>query len=377
MNRSQKKLASRLQLLLVLPVAVGTATLIALSTLRRHGALSAHSAHADAEPIAQALREQATFALLEGVALIAIVVAVVSWFVRQLATELGAIVHGAEQIGAHEFTARIAVESKLGLERVPEAFNAMAARLEESEAALARANERAQAFNERLAHAQSLAAVGQVAASIAHEVGSPLNAILVNARMAAEDDDCPPATKKSLEAIAAQSDRIGAVLRRMLQLSQPPAESAGDSDVRAVIQDVFVFVQGLLRKGRIEGSIDAPSEPLRASIRAEHLQQALFNLVVNATQELSAGGRLVIAARRDGERVRVEVRDSGAGVAEEDVAQLWEPFFTRKRERGGTGLGLPVVKSLVERVGGAVSVERAREGGACFVLSLPIASSRE
>jgi signal transduction histidine kinase len=373
MNRSQKKLAMRLQLMLIVPIAVGTTLLITLSTARRHGALAAHNNTPSAELIARIMREEIVSAVVEGVVLMIVVVAIVSWFARTLARELSAIVAAADRIGAHDFSQRVAVESKLGLERVPEAFNAMAAQLEASEAALSKATEKAEAFNERLAHAQSLAAVGQVAASIAHEVGSPLNAILVNARMAAEDEACPPHTRRSLEEIATQSDRIGTVLRRMLQLSQPPDESTGSCDARAVMQEIFHFVGGLLRKSKVEGAIDAPAAALPVAMRAEHLQQALFNLIVNAVQEQQSGGRVVLAARREGDRARIEVRDAGSGVADEDIAHLWDPFFTRKRERGGTGLGLPVVKSLVERVGGSVNVERAREGGACFVLWLPLA----
>jgi signal transduction histidine kinase len=374
MNRSQKKLAIRLQLMLIIPITVGTTLLIAFSTARRQRALAEHSNRSSAELIARIVREEIITAVVEGAVLIIVVVAIVSWFARTLARELSAIVTAADRIGAHDFSQRVKVESKLGLERVPEAFNAMAAQLEASEAALSKATEKAEAFNERLAHAQSLAAVGQVAASIAHEVGSPLNAILVNARMAAEDEQCPPHTRRSLEVIAAQSDRIGTVLRRMLQLSQPPDESTGSCDARAVMQEIFQFVGGLLRKSRVEGSIDVPPSPLPVAMRAEHLQQALFNLIVNAVQEQQNGGRVVLAARRNGDRARIEVRDAGSGVADEDITHLWDPFFTRKRDCGGTGLGLPVVKSLVERVGGSVSVERAREGGACFVLSLPLAS---
>ncbi len=376
MTGAQRKVATRLQLLLLAPIALGTTVLVALSIKRQHDVLSSHSARGGEDVAALVIRDQILFAVLEGAAVMVVVALAVSWLARQLGRELGAIVHGAERVGAHEFSTRVVVESRLGLERVPEAFNAMAEKLESAERALATASEQAQEFNERLAHAQSLAAVGQVAASIAHEVGSPLNAILVNARMAAEDEQCPESARGAFESIAVQSDRIGSILRRMLQLSQPPEERAGSSDVRLVVQDVFNFVSGLLRKAKVEGKLETPAAPLIAAVRAEHLQQALFNLVVNATQEQANGGRVVIAARREQDRAIVEVRDAGAGVRDEDLERLWEPFFTRKRERGGTGLGLAVVKSIVERAHGTVSVQRAPEGGACFVLSLPLASDQ-
>lgn len=375
MNDAQRKLVLRLQLMLVVPVALGSATLVALSIARLRSLLNKQAIRG-AEIAAQVIREEIAYAAFEGVTVTVIIALAVAWLAKQLGRELGAIVHGAARVGAQDLSARVAVESKLGLEGLPRAFNAMAEQLESTQVALSRASEQAQEFNERLAHAQSLAAVGQVAASIAHEVGSPLNAILVNARMAAEDEDCPPHTRRSLESIATQSDRIGAVLRRMLQLSQPLDASEGRCEVRAVVNDVFAFVGGLLRKSKVVGTTELPPHPLRAEIRAEHLQQALFNLVVNAVQEQTSGGRVVLAARRDGDRVRLEVRDAGTGVPEQDLAQLWEPFFTRKRARGGTGLGLPVVKSIIERVNGKVAVERAPEGGACFVLLLPLASDQ-
>lgn len=375
MNDAQRKLVLRLQLMLVVPVALGSATLVALSIARQRSLLNKQAIRG-AEIAAQVIREEIAYAAFEGVTVTVIIALAVAWLAKQLGRELGAIVHGAARVGAQDLSARVAVESKLGLEGLPRAFNAMAEQLESTQVALSRASEQAQEFNERLAHAQSLAAVGQVAASIAHEVGSPLNAILVNARMAAEDEDCPPHTRRSLESIATQSDRIGAVLRRMLQLSQPLDASEGRCEVRAVVNDVFAFVGGLLRKSKVVGTTELPPHPLRAEIRAEHLQQALFNLVVNAVQEQTSGGRVVLAARRDGDRVRLEVRDAGTGVPEQDLAQLWEPFFTRKRARGGTGLGLPVVKSIIERVNGKVAVERAPEGGACFVLLLPFASDQ-
>jgi|LNFM01.1.fsa_nt_gb signal transduction histidine kinase len=373
MNNAQKKLATRLHGLLVLPVVLGTAALVLLSTLRQRGALRVQSGTHGSDLVGRAVSEQAIFAAIEGALVTIVIVLSISWVARQLARELGAVVDASEQIGKKHFATRVSVESRLGLERVPEAFNAMAAALEETEESLARANERAREFGERLAHAQSLAAVGQVAASIAHEVGSPLNAILVNARLAAEDEQLPEHAKKSLEAIATQSERIGTILRRMLQLSQPPAEQAGRCDVTLVARDVLSFLDGVLRRAKITSTTELPSTALFASIRADQLQQVLFNLVNNAVQAQPSGGAIVIAARADGDRVCVEVRDAGPGVAEADLPRLWEPFFTRFRERGGTGLGLAVVKHLIERASGEITVGRAPEGGCLFSISLPAA----
>lgn len=370
MNRAQKKLARKLQLLLVLPVLIGTAALVSLSTWRQRGVLAQHGGDRGSVT-ARILDEQALFAALEGLLVVVAIAVAVSWVARQLGRELGAVVEASERIGQKQFDTRVEVRSRLGLERVPQAFNEMAAKLEDAAGALRAADQRAQEFNERLAHAQMLAAVGQVAASIAHEVGSPLNAILVNARLAAEDERCTPSVRASLETIAAQSERIGSILRRMLQLSQPPDERRGECDARAVAKDVVSFLDGLLKKSRVECKLELPASAAPVRMRAEELQQVLFNLVMNGVQAQPSGGLIVLAVRPEGPHVRLEVRDAGAGVSDEDLPRLWEPFFTRRREAGGTGLGLPVVKHLVERSDGTVSVERAPEGGAGFALTLP------
>lgn len=374
MNTAQIKLARRLQSLLVLPVVAGTAALVLISSIRQRGALRTHGSTNGDDIAARVLSEQTVFAAIEGVIVAVVIVLSISWVVRQIGRELGAVVEASERIGKKHFATRVPVESRLGLERVPEAFNAMAAKLEEAEVSLARANEQARDFSERLAHAQSLAAVGQVAASIAHEVGSPLNAILVTARLASEDESLPAATKRSLDAIATQSERIGTILRKMLQLAQPPVEKAGRCDVATVSRDVITFVDAVLRRAKITSKLELPASALGAAIRADQLQQVLFNLIINAVQAQPKGGVVVIAARPDGDRVRIEVRDAGSGVEDADLPRLWEPFFTRHREQGGTGLGLPVVKHIVERAEGTVACERAPEGGASFVLSLPAAA---
>jgi signal transduction histidine kinase len=372
MNRAQQKLTRRLQVILVPPVLVGTALLVAVSTIRIRAALRAHASAEAQSILSSILREQTALAALEGLALAAFLLVAVGWVARQLGQELGAVVDAADRIGERRLETRVDARSQLGIERVPLAFNGMAAKLEEAQRTIDAAAIQAQEFNQRIAHVQSLSAVGQVAASIAHEVGSPLNAILLSARMAAEDEACPDELRGTLTRIADQSERIGSILRRMLQLSQPPDELRGSCDVGAAAREILAFLSPELRSARVSSRLELPTERLTAAIQSDRLQQVLFNLVINAAQEQPDGGTVVISARREDERARIEVRDAGPGVREEARDRLWEPFYTDKRNRGGTGLGLPVVKNLVERAGGAVSIERAPEGGACFVVTLPV-----
>jgi signal transduction histidine kinase len=376
MNRAQRRLTQRLQWLLIPPVLVATALLVLLSSLRMRAILRDH-ASAEARSIVGALlREQILLALLEGLGLVVALGLAASWVARRLGRELGAVVHATDRIGQNELTTRLPARSLLGLERIPEAFNAMAERLEVSQAALERADARAREVGDRLRHAQSLAAVGQVAATIAHEVGSPLNTILITARMAAEDESCPAPQRETFERIGAQSERIGTILRRMLQLAQPPADDRGACEVAEVIREIVGFMSSELRRANIECETKLPERKVSVAIRGDHLQQALFNLLVNATREQPNGGRIRVSAERVEGGARIDVRDGGPGLREQDREHLWEPFYSGRRMAGdkhATGLGLAVVKHLIERAGGTVSAANAPEGGACFSLWLPLA----
>jgi signal transduction histidine kinase len=376
MNRAQKKFSRRLRWLLILPVLVATAAHVLLSTLRVQGLLRARGSE-EARSLAESVaREQVGLALLEGLGLAFALGLVASWVARRLGSELGAVIDATDRIAAQELGTRVPAQSLLGLERVPEAFNAMAERLEASQRALNRADATAAEFGDRVRQAQALAAVGQVAATIAHEVGSPLNTILITTRMAAEDPSCPAAQRETFDRIGAQTERIGTILRRMLKLAQPPSDERGACDVGESVREIVGFMSSELRRANIECRILLPDRRVTAAIRGDHLQQALFNLLVNATHEQPRGGRIDVHACEADGGVRIDVTDDGPGLREQDRAHLWEPFYSGRRAAGdphATGLGLAVVKHLIERVGGTVAATNADEGGARFSLWLPLA----
>ena len=262
------------------------------------------------------------------------------------------------------------------------------------------------------ARVEKLATVGHMAAGIAHEVGNPLAAIagyaeVLRTRAAAVDG--APAVLDALERECARIDRI---VRGLLDYARPRRVTPTAVDVNAVLMGARMLLgdQGVLRRVRVSTDLD-PATPTVFAERHE-LEQVFVNLLLNAADAMDRQGRLALRSRvvpvaelrsargrasdapehyvphrphrrvaewlsgsgRAPQRVvQVVVADSGPGIAPEDAERVFDPFFTTKTAARGTGLGLAIVARIVDAVGGAVWVQQAREGGAAFVIVLPLA----
>jgi two-component system, NtrC family, sensor kinase len=242
----------------------------------------------------------------------------------------------------------------------------------------------------RLAQAQGqlvknekLAAVGQLTASIAHEVNNPIAVIQGNLDLLRELLDPAQAhrVRAELNLIDAQIERMRLIVTQLLQFSRP-TEFAGyveAVDSASVLEDCLVLVGHLMAKTQIRVQRDLKAtQP--AAIHRQELQQVLVNLLVNAVQCMPNGGELALATRdwhtpgqggaRAAAGVEIEVRDTGPGLLPELLSQLFQPFVTRKKE--GTGLGLWICRSLVERYGGEITATNRADGvpGAVFRVRL-------
>lgn len=223
----------------------------------------------------------------------------------------------------------------------------------------------------RMVEAEQLAAVGQLAASVAHEIGAPLTAISVAVEylLKRECGACRFASR-DLEVILTQTRRIAQLSRRLVDLARPGEPTRQAIDLNAVIRDGFDLVEKQLRSAGIEGKLELdPSLPM---IQADphQVQQVLINLLLNAQRAMAdGGGRLEVRTRRRGGWVVLEVADTGPGIAAEDVSRIFLPFFSRS---GGTGLGLPLARQIVHKHGGTIEVVTGPSGGATFTVQLPV-----
>jgi signal transduction histidine kinase len=248
--------------------------------------------------------------------------------------------------------------------------------LEDGWAAIAEVNvqgEDGEALVSRLVEAEQLAAVGQLAAGVAHEIGAPLTAISVAVEylLKRECGGCGYA-RRDLEVILTQTRRIAQLSRRLVDLARPGDPMRRLIDFNAVITEGYELVEKQLRKASVEGKLvlDATLPPVYAD--PHQLQQVVINLVLNAQRALDgAAGRLEVRTRRRGRWVALEVADTGPGIASEDLSRIFLPFFSKS---GGTGLGLPLARQIVHRHGGTIEVESTPGQGATFCVQIPIES---
>ena len=224
----------------------------------------------------------------------------------------------------------------------------------------------------QLLRSEKLAAVGQLTASIAHEINNPIAVIqgnldLVRTQLPAEAGGV---VRDELRLIDEQVERMRLIVTQLLQFARP-SEYAGyvaPVDTARVAEDCLVLVGHLLAKTRITlvREFGATRQP---QINRNELQQVLVNLLVNAIHAMADGGTLLLATRDlDDGRVAIDVADTGPGLEATLMDQLFKPFVTRKKD--GTGLGLWISRSIVERYGGELVAANRATGGACFSVLL-------
>jgi len=222
-----------------------------------------------------------------------------------------------------------------------------------------------------LAERERLASLGRMAATVAHEIKNPLSAIKSIAQVMREDENLNNDYARDLNLIVGETDRLSQSVTQLLSFArrESPAEQALGTEelVRSVI-DLF---QAQAREHGISLSCDVRSDPHLPGKCVSAVRDALSNLLLNALQSTSRGGKVSLSASVDKAELVIGVQDTGTGVPIELREQIWEPFFTTRQR--GTGLGLAIVRKRVQEVGGSASLANFQNGqGALFLLRVPI-----
>jgi signal transduction histidine kinase len=225
---------------------------------------------------------------------------------------------------------------------------------------------------------EKLAATGRLAASIAHEINNPLEAVQNALYLLGGAVTKDKRERRYLDIAQRETQRMSRILRQMLGFYRP-AKIVTQVDVNALIDEAEGLVVKQLRAARvlITRELDPELPPIRGS--GDQLKQVLLNLFLNGTEAMPDGGTLTVSTRYGGtggdvpfDAIRIEVRDTGVGMDEDTQARIFEPFFSTKAQRG-TGLGLWVSHGIVQGHGGTIKV-RSRPGeGTTFVIALPVA----
>lgn len=295
-------------------------------------------------------------------------------------------VAAARALGRGELAHRITEDpGATELRQLAAEFNRMAGSLGAARAELVRESEERIALERRLREAEKMAAVGNLAAGLAHEIGTPLNVIAGRAEMLLKRDPGPEARARSLGIVVDQIRRITTIVRNLLDFARRREPSLQRIDLAEVLDSVLEFLDGELTRAGVRLERSGP-RPLWIQGDAHLLHQVFINLLVNAVQAvepLDAHARRIrvrtveTESGRGAARVAVEIEDTGLGIPEDRLARIFEPFFTTKTGGQGTGLGLAVSRSIVEEHGGAMEAENRAGGGAVFRVSVPAARPAE
>jgi two-component system, NtrC family, sensor kinase len=319
----------------------------------------------------------------------AFVAAFVGFFVTR---PIRRLVEANAALGRMDLEHPVEIRSSRELWELARSFNAMRDRLGEAMAQIRRASEELEAkvqerteqlrqAHQRLLQADRLASLGQLAASVAHEINNPLSGVLNYSALMGrilKEDGVPPDRvaefRAFLERVSEQTARAGRIVSDLLSFSRRSKPHRAPADLGAIVRGTVSLVSHKLRLSGVEAELhlDADLPPLACD--TSQIQQVVLNLVMNAAEAARGEGRVVVTARRsgDGRSLLLEVADDGEGIAPEALDRVFDPFFTTKAEGKGLGLGLAVVYGIVEAHGGTIDVRSAIGQGTTFTVKLPL-----
>ncbi len=256
--------------------------------------------------------------------------------------------------------------------RVAQATQELAARNDE----LIRANDLLFEIQRKLSHSEKLATVGQVAAAVAHEVGTPLNSIVGHLQLLAEDSALRVEGRKRIDLIRGQVDRVVGILKNLLSSSRMPASRPAPTDINKIIRELVALTSPGMALKNVTPRMDLdPNLPLIPA-DSHQIQQVLLNLISNSLDAMPEGGRLTISTSMADSLLRISVKDSGQGIPGTHLKKIFEPFFTTKAEGHGSGLGLAICQQIVKAHGGRIDVDSVLQQGTEFTVLLPASDMR-
>jgi len=229
---------------------------------------------------------------------------------------------------------------------------------------------------EQLVHAEKLASLGQLAASIAHEINNPLAGVLTYTKLLAKkisgDTLEKGAALDCLSKMESEVSRCSRIIRNLLDFSRQTEPMLRLVDVNQVIEQVLAMVghQAQLQSVDVVREL-SPSLP-KVMADLDKLQQVFTNLTLNAIQAMSGGGKLTLRTSVANSQVRIDVQDTGCGISKENLSKLFTPFFTTKEKGSGVGLGLAVVRGIIERHKGEIKVQSEVGKGTTFSVYLGV-----
>jgi two-component system NtrC family sensor kinase len=269
-----------------------------------------------------------------------------------------------QQAGQGDLSVRSTSQRRDEIGELGTAFNGMMDELEES-------REREKVRRSQLAHTEKMAAVGTLAAGVAHEVNNPVAGVLACIENMQADPENREMREQYLGLIHDGVKRIERTVANLLDFSRPRSMRLGPASLNQSLTQVIDLVRFQLRKSNVEPEFELdPRDPWIVGDRFQ-IEQLFLNLVLNALQAMPNGGTLTLRTRRAGAWELVEVGDTGLGIPEAIRERIFDPFFTTREVEQGTGLGLAVSYNIAAAHGGGIEVETVEGEGSTFRILFP------
>lgn len=223
-------------------------------------------------------------------------------------------------------------------------------------------------LEQRVSEMERLATIGQMTATIAHEIRNPLTALRGAVELMCDDKSLPESVQFYVGIILQEAQRLTEIAEEFLEFAKPFHLQRRWTPIKPLLQRVLGVQEPYLKAAGVKAALEAP-DALELFIDAGRIEQAIRNLIQNAVHAMPEGGQITLRAVDAGDQVALSVQDTGNGVSPEIREKIFTPFYTTRTR--GTGLGLSIVKKIVEGHGGTVSLDCPPEGGSIFTLWLP------
>jgi two-component system, NtrC family, sensor kinase len=297
---------------------------------------------------------------------------------RNITRPINHLVTRIREIGSGHWEQRIEIKGRDEIAVLAEEFNSMSEELNRSYANFLQEQQQKLKLERDLRHSERLASVGQLAAGLAHEIGTPLSIIRGRAEYLLRRPRGNEELAGNLDVIRSQSDRITAIVRQLLEFSRRRESMFRSVDLSALLNHVRYLLEHQLLEKNLQVEIHVWPMPLLIQADPDLLQQVFINLFANSLHALGPGGAIKISVSSKGGdgSVHIVFEDNGIGIAPEVIDHVFDPFFTTKDVGEGAGLGLAVTYGIIKEHGGEISVESEPKKFTRFLIQLPIAQRK-
>ncbi len=344
-------------------------------------------------------RELTQARLRTGLAVLAQVVVLVIFIIfyihRAVHQPIHKLIGGTKAVGAGRLDHPIDVSGPEELRQLADSFNTMRERLLEArreneeftrslETRVKERTDQLQAAQKKLIRSDRLASLGQLAATVAHEINNPLSGVL-NLSMLMQrilkDDGIPPGRVEEfrgyLAQIVGETSRVGHIVSDLLAFSRRAKPQSGPADLNSLVQRTASLIGHRMDLAGVRLVMNLQQDLPQVHCEGSQVQQVIMNLMLNGAESIKGGGTVTVSTRLapEGGAVILEVEDTGVGIPLEVVPRIFDPFFTTKENGKGVGLGLAVVYGIVHAHGGDIEVDTHLGRGTVFRVTLPLQQS--